>query len=136
MRELSLLLALLTAASLGAATRRAVKLAVTPPDAFLFGKGAQQTLVAVVDYSDGTQEDVTTATRFQSQETSVATVDASGRVRAEANGVAKIHARYNRLAATTTMLIQRADGPQALSFAGDILPIITKIGCNGGSCHG
>ncbi len=136
MRKLSLLFALLTAASLGAATRRAVKLTVTPPDAFLFGKGAQQTLVAVVDYSDDNQEDVTASTRFQSQEPSVATVDASGRVSAEANGVAKIRARYKGLAATATILIQRADGPRALSFAGDILPIITKIGCNGGSCHG
>ena len=22
------------------------------------------------------------------------------------------------------------------SFAGDILPVLTKLGCNGGSCHG
>src|SRR6185295_4415545 len=54
----------------------------------------------------------------------------------ESNGGATIHATYRGLAADTTALVQRADGPPPPSFNADVMPVLTKIGCNGGSCHG
>src|SRR5262249_14546623 len=47
-----------------------------------------------------------------------------------------IHVHYLGIEAQTTALVGRADAPLAPSFAGDVLPVLTKIGCNGGSCHG
>ena len=43
---------------------------------------------------------------------------------------------YRGLSASTTALVQRADAPPPPSFNADVMPVLTKIGCNGGSCHG
>lgn len=33
-------------------------------------------------------------------------------------------------------VIQAADPPRGISFGTDVVPILTKLGCNGGGCHG
>lgn len=126
----------LSAILLLAGARTPKDLAIEPRDALLFGKGTKQTLVAVLRYSDGSEEDVTAKARFESEKPSVASVDASGMVTAESNGGAVIRVKYSKLQASTTALVQRAGAPPPLSFNADVLPILTKIGCNGGSCHG
>jgi hypothetical protein len=113
----------------------AVKLAIVPPNPMLFGKGARQTLLAVVHHADGSTEDVTAKASFGSEKPAVASI-AGAVLRAEANGAALIRASFQGLEASTTALVQRAEGPPSPSFAGDILPVLTKLGCNGGSCHG
>ncbi|MBI3697106.1 MAG: DUF1549 domain-containing protein, partial [Acidobacteria bacterium] len=134
LRDMKLSGALFLAAALSAAPP--VKLTVLPSNPLLFGKGARQPLMAVAHYADGTEEEVTAKARFTSGKTTVITVDERGVVEAQDNGAAMIRATYQGLQASTTALVQRAEAPLPPSFAGDILPVLTKIGCNGGSCHG
>ncbi len=116
--------------------RSAIGLHVEPSNPLLFGKNSRQQLVAVLRYADGTEEDVTVRTRFISTKPAVAEVDASGLVTASANGGAVVRAAFERFTATTTVLVQRAETPTASGFSADVMPVLTKIGCNGGSCHG
>jgi hypothetical protein len=120
----------------GSAAVKPVRLSVSPADPLLFGKDSRQRLIAVISYSDGTSKDVTADARFVSAKTAVATVDKAGLVTAHANGGSLIDASYSGLHASTTVLVQRAEAPLPVSFAGDILPVLTKNGCNSGSCHG
>ncbi len=120
----------------GLAAVRPEKLAVFPINPLLFGQDAHQALLVVVSYADGTSKDVTDDCRFASAKTSVATVDRAGQITAHSNGGAPIEVSYEGLRASTTVLVQRAEAPLPLSFAGDILPVLTKYGCNSGSCHG
>jgi hypothetical protein len=113
-----------------------IGLAVSPINPLLFGKDAHQALLVVVSYSDGTSKDVTGEARFKSAKPSVATVDSAGQVTAHSNGGALIEVSYDVLRSSTTTLVQKAEAPLPLSFAANILPILTKNGCNGGSCHG
>ncbi|MBI3680503.1 MAG: DUF1553 domain-containing protein [Acidobacteria bacterium] len=124
------------AAMLSAAPRTPLKLSITPNNPLLFGKGSTQRLVVMVEYADGGSEEITANAVFQSAKPAVATVSADGLIRAESNGGAMIRAAYKSLSAATTALIQRASAALPASFAGDILPILTKYGCNSGSCHG
>jgi hypothetical protein len=39
-------------------------------------------------------------------------------------------------AASTTITISNAGTPRPLHFSNDVVPILTKYGCNGGGCHG
>jgi len=128
------LFSLISSAAL--ASRRTVKLSVEPSNPFLFGKGARQPLVAVVHYSDGTEEEVTSPLSFVSEKTSVVAVDSNGIVHAQGNGAARIRVNYRDLQASTTALVQRAENPLPPSFGADVLPVLTKIGCNSGACHG
>jgi hypothetical protein len=126
----------LLAGVIGSAAVRPVELAIWPANPLLFGKDSRQSLLVVVSYSDGASKDITGEARFASAKARVATVDKAGMVTAHSNGGALIEATYGGLRASTTALVQRAEAPFPVSFAGDILPILTKYGCNGGSCHG
>ena len=111
-------------------------LEVLPDNPFLFGSGAEQRLLVLARYEDGRAEDVTSRSRFRSAKPSVAGVGTDGVVRARAFGGAVIEASFGSLKATTTALVQRADAPLPVAFGADVLPVLTKLGCNGGNCHG
>jgi hypothetical protein len=128
--------ALLAAALTVAAAPQPVKLILTPSNPLLFGKDSKQALVAVAKYSDGTEQDVTSRTRFESSKPAVASVDASGVVTAAGNGGAAIYARFGALEASTSALVQQGGAPRPASFNADVMPVLTKYGCNGGNCHG
>ena len=66
MKVLRILIILVLSAPLWAATRTPVNLFLAPSNPFLFGKGSHQALVAVVQSSDGTEEEVTAQARFSS----------------------------------------------------------------------
>src|SRR5215469_10384788 len=134
MRTAAVLLLLGSVAT--AASRVPAQLTFEPVDPFLFGKGSKQALVVIARYADGSEEDVTAKARFRSAKPSVATVDETGAVTAESNGGALILATWLGLAASTTALVERADAPPPPSFNADVMPVLTKVGCNGGSCHG
>ena len=119
-----------------ASDKNAVRLRVVPESSLLFGQGAKQRLVAVVEYSDGTSQDVTSETRFTSTKPGVAAVDPSGLVEAKADGAAAIRAEWGSLWGKATALIQRGDKPLPPSFMADVMPVVTRVGCNGGNCHG
>ncbi len=131
--KLLLTLILITTAVSGAA--RPARLSISPENPLLFGKGSRQKIVAVAHFADGRTEDVTAQAQFDSERSAVASL-IEGVVVAEASGASRIRARYQGLEASTTALIQHAEAPVSPSFSGDILPVLTKLGCNGGSCHG
>lgn len=113
-----------------------VRLSVHPNNPLLFGKGSEQRLVVIAHYADGSQADVTSQAKFQPEKPAIAEVAGEARLRAVANGGAPIRVSHGGLSATTVALVQRADAPLAASFAADVLPVLTKLGCNGASCHG
>ncbi len=127
---------LVAASRMSAVSPQPLRLVLAPGNPLLFGQGSKQALVAVVKYSDGTEQDVTSAAKFDSTKPSVATVDASGIVTSAANGGAVIRARFGTLQASTSALVQQGAVPQPASFNADVMPVLTKYGCNGGSCHG
>jgi hypothetical protein len=114
----------------------AQSLRVLPRNPLLFGKGARQRLVVIAEYPDGRTEDVTARCSLESEKQAVAVVEEGAVVRAVADGGARVKARCAGMETSTVALVQKADAPMPLSFAGDVLPVLTKYGCNGGSCHG
>ncbi len=107
-----------------------------PENPLLFGKGAEQRLVVLAKHGDGRTEDVTSRALFRSASPAVAAVSADGTVRAESFGGARITATLRGLRGSTTALVQRAEAPLPTSFGGDVVPVLSKAGCNGGNCHG
>ncbi len=73
---------------------------------------------------------------FTSSDPAVATVDALGGVRAIANGDATITATANGASATATVHVSGADQPFERSFRNHVQPVLYKMGCNTGACHG
>src|SRR5258706_64376 len=63
-------------------------------------------------------------------------VMSSGRILPLTNGNTEIVARYGDKAARVPVSVQAVDVNLPINFANQIVPIFTKLGCNGGGCHG
>ncbi|MFO0960296.1 MAG: DUF1553 domain-containing protein [Isosphaeraceae bacterium] len=67
---------------------------------------------------------------------SIASVSPSGRVIPLADGTTRIIANYGSREATATLTVAGMNERQPVSFANQVLPVFTKLGCNSGGCHG
>jgi hypothetical protein len=100
---------------------------ISLPDAY----AGQQLVVAAGD------RDVTREATFASADPKIATVDATGYVRAAGNGTTTI--RVTHAAGQLTIPVKvtgiGASG-RPVDFRTEVVPLLSKLGCNAGGCHG
>ena len=113
----------------------AQKIVVLPPSVELAGPEARQQLIAEASLANH-QEDWTRAVEWSSSDTRIATVDEHGLVRPVADGEAKITARAKGISATVAVRVKDSHAPFTWSFRNHVIPVMTKVGCNQGACHG
>src|SRR5262249_48191856 len=93
-------------------------------------------LLVVAEQDGKVVGDRTSQSRFASSDEAVAKVDSRGIVRAVGDGEATITARQDGKTATVTVTVKGVKGETAPSFRNDGIPVLTKVGCNSGACHG
>jgi Protein of unknown function (DUF1553)/Protein of unknown function (DUF1549)/Bacterial Ig-like domain (group 2) len=107
------------------------------PDAIaLRGQGARQQLLVERTSAGRFVGSVTDEATFSSSDPAVATVDSAGAVTAVANGRAVITAKSRAGTASTSIDVSGADAPYPVSFRNHVVPVLTRMGCNSGPCHG
>jgi hypothetical protein len=114
----------------------AAELKLYPSDIQLTGPRATQQLLVVADDAGQAVADRTSAARFTSTNPNVAVVDAAGLVRPVSDGETTITATANGQSATAKVRVTKAKDPTPPGFRNDVLPILTRAGCNSGACHG
>jgi hypothetical protein len=80
--------------------------------------------------------DRTAEAAFASSNLAVATVDAEGVVRAAGDGEATVTATVGDRRATVLVTVKKTKEPFEWGFRAHVEPVLTKAGCNSGSCHG
>ena len=117
-------------------TERLQGLFVSPQKAALSGKYDEVHLLTESKTQSGSLKDVTGASLFAVEDAGIASIDKSGVVRGVKDGktfaVARFQGRQVRIPVTIAGLAK----PIAPRFITDVLPILTKTGCNMGGCHG
>jgi hypothetical protein len=113
----------------------AENLVILPSAVDLNGPEARQHLLAEADLGDH-QEDWTRKTEWHSSNPKVAIVDANGEVRPMGDGEAVITAAGHGRSATAAVHVKNSQLPYTWSFRNDVIPVMTKVGCNQGACHG
>lgn len=110
---------------------------VVQPDQFsLIGAAAEHGLLVSLVEPDGRTTDVTAKCRFTSDAPKIAGISSDAVCRPIADGQAGIVIEFDGL--TTKAAVNVSDATKILpaSFRQDVLPVLTKTGCNAGSCHG
>ena len=127
---------LLLASTISASS--AGSLALLPSETTLQGRNASQQLILTRwTPQRGSEGDLTPEAAFTSSSPGVARVDAQGVVRAVADGETRITARLpNGRQATTRVRVESARQPPSRDFRNQVRSVMTKTGCNSGSCHG
>jgi hypothetical protein len=113
----------------------AQKLVVLPPSVDLFGPKAKQQLVAEASLADH-QEDWTRTAEWSSSGPRIATVDEHGLVLPVSDGEVTITARAKGITASVNVRVKNSHAAAAWNFRNDVIPVMTKMGCNQGACHG
>ncbi len=116
--------------------RAADDLVVLPGSVVLDGPTAEQQLV--VERRDGSTglADETARARFASDDERVVAVSPEGRVTPRSDGRATITASVGDQSTRVAVEVRHVRGPEVPSFRNDVLPVLTKAGCNMGACHG
>ena len=112
------------------------ELGVQPASIVLTGPEASQQLVTTLLSADGESSDVTRVVSYEVSQPTVATIDQRGLVRPLAEGQTEITIRHNDHQLVVPVDVQGLQTPAPVSFSHDVIPILTKAGCNSGGCHG
>jgi hypothetical protein len=115
---------------------RAADLKVLPADVSLTGPHARQRLLVLAKEGGGYVGDLTEKAKFTSSNPAVARVDEAGNVTAAGDGEAVITGTQGGKRATAKVKVARAGEPFTWSFRNHVIPLMTKVGCNSGACHG
>ena len=80
--------------------------------------------------------DLTNATAYTVSDPKVARVSPDGRVFPLANGSAEITASAGGHTVKVPVKVESMEAPLPINFTNQIEPVLTKLGCNAGGCHG
>ncbi|QDT53057.1 hypothetical protein Pan44_10720 [Caulifigura coniformis] len=111
------------------------ELRVMPEQIRLQGARDEKRFVVQARLSDGSTRDVTSAAKFSVKNTSIATLVGTV-VTPAADGTTELAVTHEGRTVRATIDVEAASDVTPLSFRNDILPILTKTGCNAGRCHG
>lgn len=95
-----------------------------------------QRLVVEGTYADGHVADVTSQAVLASSNSGIARADKAGFIHPEGNGHAIVTASFKGYRATAPIEVTNFTAPFVWSFRNHVLPVMTKMGCNSGPCHG
>jgi len=134
---------LLSTASLQAQEVSARKISAEPVEIVLLDPDQSVDLVVTAEMSDGTLRDATLLAHYSLEKgaADLAFIH-KGRLTPNASGKGTLRIRFESApgkGAVETQVPVRIEFPAAertLNFTNDIIPILTKAGCNSGGCHG
>jgi hypothetical protein len=111
-------------------------LEVEPAVVELAGRDSRQQLLVSKQLPTGERRDVAREARYAVANSKIARVSAEGVVEPLASGSTQIVVTNGSDQATVQVHVAHGEQFLPLDFRQDILPILTKAGCNGGGCHG
>jgi len=121
--------------SIGQAVETAAEpsVVVFPSEINLLTNGRQRVVVQQ-HLANDLPVDLTRQALFTSSDPAVAVVE-QGVVRAVEEGLAKLRVEAAGQVTNVDVFVKAKPGDQRLSFVGDVLPVLARAGCAGGSCH-
>ena len=106
---------------------------IAPPSAlFRLGETLENVVVSAID-QEGFRSDITAEAKFQAN--SFVRPQGPGTFSAHQQGETLVEVTWQSHTLSWPVRVEAAAHPVKLSFVRDILPILSRSGCNGGSCH-
>lgn len=114
----------------------AQSLQILPAEISLTSPEASDQVVVLLQSADGSLRDVTRSARFTLSDPGLASISATGRIEPLRDGRLQLTAEADGLSVQATVVVSGTAAPTPVSFRHDILPLLTRAGCNSGGCHG
>lgn len=131
----SLVILALFLLQLGADAAPVSEVSVAPSEVRLSTAQARQTLAVQATYADGTTRDVTDKASFMVADKKLARVE-KGVLVPVADGKTELAVKFDGKTQKVPVTIEQAKVERPTTFKLDVVPALTKAGCNSGGCHG
>jgi hypothetical protein len=102
----------------------------------LTGPLANYSLLIHGKTADGRLVDLTRAARYRSADPKIAAVAESGVVRSVADGATTVSVEVASKTLSVPVTVTGSTQPRRFNFENDIVPLLSKFGCNSSGCHG
>ena len=112
------------------------KITVYPAQIDLTGPRDEQRIGVVGDFAEGRSWELTRTAKYTSANPQIVEVDPSGIVRPTGDGQTTITLEVNGKNQTIPVKVTKATADMPVNFTREIVPILTRSGCNQGACHG
>lgn len=100
------------------------------------GPRDEQRIIVLGIWGDGRKHDLTRTATFTTTQAKTATVDPTGVVRPIRDGTTTLTVSYQGTTVTVPVSVKNASADQPVNFSTEVVPILTRFGCNSGGCHG
>lgn len=118
-----------------AGAAHAESLQVYPEKVLLVGPESTQQ-VLLISRSENRHSDLTQQAEYVPKDNRIISVTQSGRIVPHAEGTTSLEIRIQETSLYVPVTVTGLLTPAPVSFQDQILPILTKAGCNSGGCHG
>ena len=116
-------------------TQEGGELIITPPVVHLKGHRSTQQVI-VTTQGNGLVVDLTREAQFQSADPSLLESKKGGLLSALGSGKTELIIRHREKEVRIPVEIHQGEKHLPVTFEQDIQPILTRMGCNAGTCHG
>src|SRR5579864_4276056 len=130
------LLLLLGAPAFIRAGTNVVDVVTDPATVLLSGPNAHYSLLVHGRLAEGRLVDLTRAARFKSNDPTIASVSESGVIRSASDGSTVVAVDAAGQTQEVRVVVEGATRPRRFNFEHDIVPLLSKLGCNASGCHG
>ncbi|HEY2466489.1 MAG TPA: DUF1549 domain-containing protein [Terracidiphilus sp.] len=113
-----------------------VRIAILPSSISITGPHYTQRLLVEGTFVDGHQEDLTSRAIVAISNTRIGSLGTDHVLSPVADGRTTITATLRGHLATAQLTVSDYTSATTWSFRNDVLPVMTKVGCNSGPCHG
>jgi hypothetical protein len=110
-------------------------LAIEPPEILLHSANRLQQVIVTANDRAGRAIDVTRRADFVVDDAAVTAVS-QAKVRGLADGSTSLTVRFAGREARVPVQVSGVGDIRPIHFSNDVVPILSKLGCNGGGCHG
>ena len=111
-------------------------LKIYPPEVLLSAEHPSQHIVVVEEEQGRAVADRTSQSQWSLSEANVVRIEKGNRLVAAGNGETTVTASIGPRRASLRVKVQGLDRPANWSFQRHVIPVLTRLGCNSGACHG
>jgi hypothetical protein len=112
------------------------EVSVDPPAVRLSGPTASWSLLVQGRTADGRVVDLTEEARFRARDGKIAHVTPAGVVQAVGDGNTSVSVTVAGRELSVLVTVEGAAAPRRFHFENDIVPVLSRFGCNSSGCHG
>ena len=111
------------------------RLEITPSSVSLNGRAALQRVLVTAILGDGSRKDITGQAKLTPWPTSLLQL-AGNTVTPRTDGTGALKAEFGSVSAKVPVSVKNTAVAPTYSFVNDVVPMLAKVGCSQGTCHG